>query len=279
MQSGLLLEHAFKFAKGTLGLTAAKVRTPAQADRWVRLVMAAFAQLLIGRPPAADLRRPWETRPPAGRPLPRAGSAAGLQTSAPAWAPPPMLLNPPGPARDARKAPQAGQRHATQSRTKPAPRTNRTRKAAGQRLKRKLSTTQVTGAGGRAGGPPPGQGRRGTRRWWAAAWPAASSAAAHRRGPLPQHGQPRTRPLAVPADTHPGGRACRANRAVLLAPGMLTHAQATTKIHLVADRRCRPVTDILTPASTPTARSSSRSWIRSASGGAAPGGPAPGRAH
>jgi len=29
-------EHAFKFAKSTLGLTAAKVRTPGQADRWVR---------------------------------------------------------------------------------------------------------------------------------------------------------------------------------------------------------------------------------------------------
>ena len=62
-------EHAFKFAKGTLGLTAAKVRTPQQADRWVRLVMAAAAQLLLARPHAADLRRPWETRPPAGRPL------------------------------------------------------------------------------------------------------------------------------------------------------------------------------------------------------------------
>lgn len=63
-------EHAFKFAKGTLGLTAAKVRTPDQADRWVRLVMAAFAQLLLARPLAADLRRPWETRPPHNRPLP-----------------------------------------------------------------------------------------------------------------------------------------------------------------------------------------------------------------
>ena len=59
-------EHAFKFAKGTLGLTAAKVRTPQQADRWVRLVMAAGAQLLIARPHTAGLRRPWETRPPAG---------------------------------------------------------------------------------------------------------------------------------------------------------------------------------------------------------------------
>jgi hypothetical protein len=62
-------EHAFKFVKGTLGLTAAKVRTPDQADRWVRLVMAAFAQLLLARPLAADLRRPWETRPQDNRPL------------------------------------------------------------------------------------------------------------------------------------------------------------------------------------------------------------------
>jgi len=65
-------EHAFKFAKTTLGLTAARVRTPEQADRWVRLVMAAFAQLLPARPHAAGLRRPWETRPP-GRPSPVPG--------------------------------------------------------------------------------------------------------------------------------------------------------------------------------------------------------------
>src|SRR5579859_7745883 len=69
MQSGLLLEHAFRFAKGHLGLTAARVRTPEQADRWVRLVMAAAAQLLLARPLAADLRRPWERRPDPARPL------------------------------------------------------------------------------------------------------------------------------------------------------------------------------------------------------------------
>ena len=62
-------EHAFKFAKDTLGLTAAKVLTPEQADRWVRLVMAAFAQLLVARPLAPDPRQPWETRPPGNRPL------------------------------------------------------------------------------------------------------------------------------------------------------------------------------------------------------------------
>jgi DDE superfamily endonuclease len=62
-------EHAFKFTKGHLGLTAAKVRTPEQADRWVRLVMAAYAQLLIARPHTADLRRAWEKPPDPDRPL------------------------------------------------------------------------------------------------------------------------------------------------------------------------------------------------------------------
>src|SRR5258708_33756517 len=70
MQYGLLLEHTYRFAKGHLGLTAARIRTPEQAGRWVRLVMAACAQLLLARPLTADLRRPWETRPPGGRPLP-----------------------------------------------------------------------------------------------------------------------------------------------------------------------------------------------------------------
>jgi hypothetical protein len=61
------IEHAIRTLKGTLGLTAAKVRTPAQADRWVRVVIAAHAQLLLARPLAADLRRPWEKPAPPGR--------------------------------------------------------------------------------------------------------------------------------------------------------------------------------------------------------------------
>jgi hypothetical protein len=63
------IEHAFKLLKGTLGLTAAKVRAPEQADRWVRLLMAAHAQLLLARPMAGDLRRPWEKHPDPSRPL------------------------------------------------------------------------------------------------------------------------------------------------------------------------------------------------------------------
>ena len=63
------IEHAFKLLKGTLGLTAAKVRTPEQADRWVLLLMAAHAQLLLARPLAGGLRRPWEKQPDPARPL------------------------------------------------------------------------------------------------------------------------------------------------------------------------------------------------------------------
>jgi hypothetical protein len=83
-------EHAFGFAKGELGLTAARVRTREQADRWVRLVMAAGAQLLLARPLAADLRRPWGKGPTPPGPCPWDGSAAGFRTSGTAWAPPPI---------------------------------------------------------------------------------------------------------------------------------------------------------------------------------------------
>jgi DDE family transposase len=63
------IEHAIRTLKGTLGLTAAKVRTPQQADRWARVVIAAHAQLLLARPLAADLRRPWEKPLDPARPL------------------------------------------------------------------------------------------------------------------------------------------------------------------------------------------------------------------
>jgi hypothetical protein len=63
------IEHAIRTLKGTLGLTAAKVRAPEQADRWTRVVVAAHAQLLLARPLAPDLRRPWEKHPDPARPL------------------------------------------------------------------------------------------------------------------------------------------------------------------------------------------------------------------
>jgi hypothetical protein len=113
-------EHAFKFAKGTLGLTAAKVRTPQQADRWIRLVMAALAQLLLARPLAADLRRPWETRAPSRPP------------AVPGPGPPRICKHPrpPGHPRPCRQTRQAGPRtperlHKRASTPLPNPQENR----------------------------------------------------------------------------------------------------------------------------------------------------------
>ena len=121
-------EHAFKFAKGTLGLTTTKVRTPEQADRWVRLVMAAFAQLLIARRSPPTCAAPGKPGPRTAAPCHQAGSAAGLQTSAPAWVPPPMSLNPPGQDQDGPKAQLAARQPATHSRRKPPNRQTRNRK-------------------------------------------------------------------------------------------------------------------------------------------------------
>ena len=54
------IEHTFRFFKQTLGLTRPRLRNPEQADRWVWLILAAYAQLRLTRPLAEDLRRPWE---------------------------------------------------------------------------------------------------------------------------------------------------------------------------------------------------------------------------
>ena len=94
-------EHAFKFAKSTLGLTTAKVRTPGQADRWVPLVMAAAAQLLLASPLTTDLRRPWEKRPDPARPLSPARVRRGLANIRPSLGTPARVAKParPGPGR------------------------------------------------------------------------------------------------------------------------------------------------------------------------------------
>jgi hypothetical protein len=94
-------EHAFKFAKGTLGLTAAKVRTPAQAGRWAQLVMAASAQLLLARPLTPDLRRPWEKRPDPARPLSPGRVRRGFANIRPRLGTPAHVAKParPGPGR------------------------------------------------------------------------------------------------------------------------------------------------------------------------------------
>lgn len=52
--------HTFRLLKQTLGWTRPKLRDSQAADRWTWLVLAAHAQLRRARPPARDLRRPWE---------------------------------------------------------------------------------------------------------------------------------------------------------------------------------------------------------------------------
>jgi hypothetical protein len=59
------VEHAFRFAKQSLGWTTVRPRHPAAADRWTWLVAAVFWQLWLARPVVADQRLPWERpRPP-----------------------------------------------------------------------------------------------------------------------------------------------------------------------------------------------------------------------
>jgi hypothetical protein len=93
--------HAIRTLKGTLGLTTAKVRTPEQADRWVRVVIAAHAQLLLARPLAADLRRPGEKHPDPGRPLTPGRVRRGFRDIRPHLGTPARVPKParPGPGR------------------------------------------------------------------------------------------------------------------------------------------------------------------------------------
>ena len=54
------IEHAFRFAKNTLGWTSPSLCTPAQAERWTWLVVAMLTQLRLGRDHVDDIRLPWE---------------------------------------------------------------------------------------------------------------------------------------------------------------------------------------------------------------------------
>jgi len=95
------IEHAIRTLKGTLGLTAAKVRAPEQADRWARVVIAAHAQLLLARPHAAGLRRPWEKQPDPARPLAPGRVRRGFRNIRPEIGTPARVPKPsrPGPGR------------------------------------------------------------------------------------------------------------------------------------------------------------------------------------
>lgn len=54
------IEHTFRFTKSTLGWTTPALCTPDQADRWTRLVIAAYSELRLARGLVEDLRLPWQ---------------------------------------------------------------------------------------------------------------------------------------------------------------------------------------------------------------------------
>ena len=54
------LEHAYRFAKNTLGWTAPSLCKPEQADRWTWLIVAAYTELRLARGIVDDNRMPWE---------------------------------------------------------------------------------------------------------------------------------------------------------------------------------------------------------------------------
>jgi hypothetical protein len=94
------IEHTFRMLKQTLGWTCPKTRTPQAADRWTWIILAAYTQLRLARPLAADLRRPWE-KPVAPERLSPARVRRGFRhlrtkTECPAAAPKPSR---PGPGR------------------------------------------------------------------------------------------------------------------------------------------------------------------------------------
>ncbi|MFG2410852.1 NF041680 family putative transposase [Streptomyces goshikiensis] len=94
------IEHTFRLFKQILGWTCPKIRTPEAADRWTWLILAAYTQLRLARPLAADLRRPWEKPAPPERLTPtrvrRDFRHIRPKTTCPAGAPKPSS---PGPGR------------------------------------------------------------------------------------------------------------------------------------------------------------------------------------
>jgi len=100
--------------------------------------MAAQAQLLIARPHAADLRRPWETRPPAGRPMTPGQVRRGFANIRELLGTPAHVAKPatPGPGRPKGSASGPAPRYPVPKKSDTQDTTGRT--AESQRLKHKL---------------------------------------------------------------------------------------------------------------------------------------------
>jgi hypothetical protein len=113
------IEHTFRFFKQVLGWDTPRLRDPAAADRWTWLLIAAYTQLRLAAPLAADLRLPWQRPAPPGTMTPgrvRRGFRAVRETlSTPAAPPKPSTPGPGRPAgsRNRHKAPRhgVGKRH------------------------------------------------------------------------------------------------------------------------------------------------------------------------
>ncbi|MFF1875658.1 NF041680 family putative transposase [Kitasatospora herbaricolor] len=117
------IEHTFRLFKQTLGWTRPKIRTPEAADRWTWLILAAYTQLRLARPLAADLRRPWEKPAPPERLTParvrRGFRHLRAHVANPASAPKPSH---PGPGRPpGRKNSQPTPRHDVHTARKTGP--------------------------------------------------------------------------------------------------------------------------------------------------------------
>jgi len=114
-------EHGFRFEKGTLGWTCARVRTPEQADLWTWIILAACTQLHLARRAVPDLRKPWERPVPPGKdPSPvrarRAFRHVRARLGTPARGPKPSA---PGPGRPKGSTRGPAPRHEVEKKTEP----------------------------------------------------------------------------------------------------------------------------------------------------------------
>src|SRR3954468_22195319 len=101
------LEHTIRFEKQALGWTRPRRRSPAAADRWTWLIIAAHTQLRLARPLPVDLRRPWERPLPPERLTPARGRRGVRHPRAHTPQPADPPHNPPPPA-DAPTPPRPG---------------------------------------------------------------------------------------------------------------------------------------------------------------------------
>jgi DDE superfamily endonuclease len=126
------IEHVFRFLKTQLGWDKPLLRDPAAADLWTWLVIAAYDQLYLARPLAADIRLPWQQPRPAAAMTPgrvRAAFRAVRHTAGtPVNAPKPAKPGPGRPkgSKNKTRAPLQTVGKRNRKRPKPAKKTKQT---------------------------------------------------------------------------------------------------------------------------------------------------------